>query len=66
MDVSTLLKSCIGKHVVIYLQCANKNNSNFVVTDFEIIHLDEFIDELLHDDRVCDVILPRIQVEFCL
>ena len=23
--------------------------------------MDEFIDELLHDERVCDIILPRIQ-----
>lgn len=28
---------------------------------FEIVHMDEFIDELLRDERVCDVILPRIQ-----
>ena len=28
----------------------------------EIIHVDEFIDELLRDERSCDVILPRIQV----
>ncbi|XP_060532507.1 pre-mRNA-splicing factor 38 [Cylas formicarius] len=28
---------------------------------FELIHMDEFIDELLRDERVCDVILPRIQ-----
>jgi len=28
---------------------------------FELVHLDEFIDELLHEERVCDVILPRIQ-----
>ena len=24
--------------------------------------MDEFIDELLHSDRCCDVIMPRIQV----
>lgn len=24
--------------------------------------MDEFIDELLREDRACDVILPRIQV----
>ena len=24
--------------------------------------MDEFIDELLQEDRVCDIILPRIQV----
>lgn len=29
--------------------------------DFELVHMDEFIDELLHEERVCDVILPRIQ-----
>lgn len=28
---------------------------------FELVHMDEFIDELLRDERVCDVILPRIQ-----
>ncbi|XP_028413046.1 pre-mRNA-splicing factor 38A-like [Dendronephthya gigantea] len=28
---------------------------------FELTHIDEFIDELLREDRVCDVILPRIQ-----
>lgn len=28
---------------------------------YELIHMDEFIDELLHSDRVCDVALPRIQ-----
>ena len=28
---------------------------------YEIVHMDEFIDELLRNDRVCDVILPRLQ-----
>lgn len=28
---------------------------------FEIVHMDEFIDELLREERVLDVILPRIQ-----
>lgn len=28
---------------------------------FELINMDEFIDSLLRDERVCDVILPRIQ-----
>lgn len=28
---------------------------------FEIIHMDEFIDQLLREDRVCNIILPRIQ-----
>ena len=26
------------------------------------MHVDEFIDELLHSERVCDIILPRLQV----
>merc|ERR1719238_2366377 len=29
--------------------------------NFELSHMDEFIDQLLHDERVCDVQLPRIQ-----
>ncbi|XP_055384789.1 pre-mRNA-splicing factor 38 [Condylostylus longicornis] len=28
---------------------------------FEIVYMDDFIDELLRSDRVCDIILPRIQ-----
>lgn len=31
-------------------------------TDFHLIHMDEFIDSLLRDERSCDIILPRIQV----
>lgn len=26
------------------------------------MHVDEFIDDLLHGERVCDIILPRLQV----
>jgi pre-mRNA-splicing factor 38A len=29
--------------------------------NFELVHMDEFIDELLHEERVFDTILPRIQ-----
>lgn len=28
---------------------------------YEVVHMDEFIDELLRDERSCDIILPRIQ-----
>lgn len=28
---------------------------------FVLIHMDEFIDELLREERICDVILPRLQ-----
>ena len=34
----------------------------FYCVDFELLHVDEFVDELLHSDRVCDIILPRLQV----
>ena len=30
--------------------------------EMELSHMDEFIDELLREERACDVILPRIQV----
>ncbi|XP_058057367.1 pre-mRNA-splicing factor 38 [Anopheles bellator] len=33
---------------------------------YELIHMDEFIDELLRDERVCDIILPRIQKRYVL
>jgi len=29
--------------------------------NFELSHMDEFIDQLLHEERVCDVQCPRIQ-----
>lgn len=32
------------------------------LSEFELLHVDEFIDELLHSERVCDIILPRLQV----
>ena len=35
-------------------------------TDFELSHMDEFIDSLLREDRVCDCILPRIQKRLVL
>jgi len=34
----------------------------FIFKEMELFHMDEFIDELLREDRACDVILPRIQV----
>ena len=30
------------------------------------MHVDEFIDELLHSERVCDIILPRLQKRYVL
>ena len=30
---------------------------------FELLHMDEFVDELLREERVLDVILPRMQVK---
>ncbi|XP_041507600.1 pre-mRNA-splicing factor 38A-like isoform X1 [Microtus oregoni] len=31
--------------------------------EFELLHVDEFIDDLLHSERVCDIILPRLQAD---
>ncbi|XKL61017.1 hypothetical protein PGB90_008074 [Kerria lacca] len=33
---------------------------------FDLIHMDEFIDELLREDRMFDIILPRIQKRYVL
>lgn len=33
---------------------------------FELVHMDELIDELLTEERVCDIILPRIQKRYVL
>ncbi|KAL1137803.1 hypothetical protein AAG570_009499 [Ranatra chinensis] len=33
---------------------------------YELVHMDEFIDELLREERICDVILPRIQKRYVL
>nr|AAH59875.1 Prpf38a protein [Mus musculus] len=30
------------------------------------MHVDEFIYELLHSERVCDIILPRLQKRYVL
>ncbi len=32
-----------------------------LLPEFELLHVDEFVDELLREDRACDIILPRIQ-----
>ncbi|CAK6977711.1 pre-mRNA-splicing factor 38A [Scomber scombrus] len=29
--------------------------------EFELMHVDEYIDDLLHSERMCDIILPRLQ-----
>ncbi|EDQ93067.1 uncharacterized protein MONBRDRAFT_5319 [Monosiga brevicollis MX1] len=29
---------------------------------YELMHMDEFVDQLLREDRVCDIILPRLMV----
>ncbi|KAG9302150.1 hypothetical protein G9A89_020584 [Geosiphon pyriformis] len=34
--------------------------------DFDIISMDEFIDELLREERVCDTIMPRITKRYVL
>lgn len=33
---------------------------------FHLTYMDEFADSLLHDERVCDIALPRIPTRFAL
>lgn len=37
--------------------CFHSNN----FSDFSLVYMDDFIDSLLTEERVCDVILPRLQ-----
>lgn len=40
------------------LKVVNRNG------ELQLSHVDEFVDQLLHEDRSCDIILPRIQVHY--
>ena len=51
------LETGVGVHIVWLF-----HPGMFCCADFELLHVDEFVDELLHSDRVCDIILPRLQV----
>ena len=51
------LETGVGVHIVWLFHLGM-----FYCADFELLHVDEFVDELLHSDRVCDIILPRLQV----
>jgi len=51
------LETGVGVHIVWLF-----HPGMFYCADFELLHVDEFVDELLHSDRVCDIILPRLQV----
>lgn len=43
--------------------CLSQYKMSFDVgAGFELVYMDDYIDELLHEERCCDVILPRIQV----
>jgi pre-mRNA-splicing factor 38A len=33
---------------------------------FELTYMDEYVDSLLHDERVCETALPRIPTRFAL
>src|SRR5947207_9219561 len=35
-------------------------------TGFQLTFMDEYVDSLLHDERVCDIALPRIPTRFAL
>ena len=44
------------------MKTSQMNLFSVLVPEFELMHVDEFIDDLLHAERMCDVILPRLQV----
>ena len=46
------------------MYCSNSPPPSII--GLELIHMDEFIDELLHSERSCDIILPRIQKRYIL
>lgn len=50
----------VYKFKIIFFNCSSFTFSLF--TAFELVYMDDFVDELLIEDRVCDVILPRLQV----
>ena len=37
-----------------------------ILTEYQVVHVDEYIDDLLREERVCDVIMPRIQKRMVL
>lgn len=52
-----------------YMNRAGSKNFSFKIififfpqSAFELLHMDEFIDNLLRDDHYCDIQLPRLQV----
>ena len=38
------------------------SNLSACFVDVDLIHVDEFVEELLNEERIFDTILPRIQV----
>ena len=45
--------------------CSTAKSNIFHFSDFEVIFMDDYIDQLLREERFCDVILPRLQVLYC-
>jgi hypothetical protein len=41
-------------------------SSVITVDGFSLTHMDSFIDDLLCEHRVCDIILPRLQSRYIL
>ncbi len=60
------LQHCLQTCVQMQITKINEVIIIFVCKEMELSHMDEFIDELLREERACDVILPRIQVRLPL
>jgi pre-mRNA-splicing factor 38A len=45
-----------------FYSCRSFQSFSITLSEFELFHMDELIDSLLRDERVCDIQMPRIQV----
>ena len=69
----TFFTTSMGNDMNVWLICSlkwslkgemhvDRINFYYLPLEFFVTHMDEFIDELLREERVCDILLPRIQV----
>ena len=54
---------CVRACMCVYMYVDNSIHVHCIFyIELTLSHVDEFVDDLLRNDRVCDVILPRLQV----
>jgi len=50
----------------LYNDYRKMKNKDKATGQYKVTHMDEFIDDLLREERVCDILLPRIQKRYIL